>query len=169
MEGAAYDGGSAAAEAVPVTSSSALSASSVAAAAPKAGGAAAGGAGGAAGAAGGSGKPQGELELEVPFVEKYRPFLLSDIVGNEETITRLQAIAEDGNMPNLIIAVSGQGKKGLGEGKEPQRGQALLSFQPSLTCPSSMCRARQAQARQQAFCAWRGHCWGPPTRRLCWS
>jgi len=46
----------------------------------------------------------GALDLEVPFVEKYRPMLLSDIVGNEDTITRLQAIAEDGNMPNIIIA-----------------------------------------------------------------
>jgi len=29
---------------------------------------------------------------------------LGDIVGNEETVTRLQAIAEEGNMPNIIIA-----------------------------------------------------------------
>jgi replication factor C subunit 2/4 len=29
---------------------------------------------------------------------------LLDVVGNEETITRLQAIAQEGNMPNLIIA-----------------------------------------------------------------
>lgn len=46
----------------------------------------------------------GALDLEVPFVEKYRPLVLSDIVGNEDTIIRLQAIAEDGNMPNIIIA-----------------------------------------------------------------
>jgi hypothetical protein len=79
--------------------------------------------------AGAGAKPKaGELDLEVPFVEKYRPILvsyslpecaanrcyhwyhvhlqLSDIVGNEETITRLQAIAAEGNMPNIIIAVS---------------------------------------------------------------
>ena len=31
---------------------------------------------------------------------------LSDIVGNEETLCRLEAIAADGNMPNIIIAVS---------------------------------------------------------------
>jgi replication factor C subunit 2/4 len=39
-------------------------------------------------------------------VEKYRPVLLKDIVGNEETVTRLQVIAKDGNMPNIIISVS---------------------------------------------------------------
>lgn len=46
----------------------------------------------------------GLMDLEMPFVEKYRPLLLSDIVGNVETIRRLQAIADEGNMPNLIIA-----------------------------------------------------------------
>ena len=46
----------------------------------------------------------GETILEVPFVEKYRPVLLSDIVGNGDTIRRLEAIAADGNMPNIIIA-----------------------------------------------------------------
>jgi hypothetical protein len=38
-------------------------------------------------------------------VEKYRPIILSDIVGNEETVERLKVIAKDGNMPNLIISV----------------------------------------------------------------
>ena len=38
-----------------------------------------------------------------PWVEKYRPRFLSDVVGNEETLVRLQAIAQDGNMPNLIL------------------------------------------------------------------
>lgn len=39
-------------------------------------------------------------------MEKYRPTLLKDIVGNEETVSRLQIIAKDGNMPNIIISVS---------------------------------------------------------------
>lgn len=39
-------------------------------------------------------------------VEKYRPQLLSDIVGNTETVERLKVIAEDGNMPHIIISVS---------------------------------------------------------------
>ena len=38
-----------------------------------------------------------------PWVEKYRPTRLSQIVGNDETISRLQVIAEDGNVPNIII------------------------------------------------------------------
>ena len=38
------------------------------------------------------------------YVERYRPVLLSDIVGNGDTIRRLEAIATDGNMPNIIIA-----------------------------------------------------------------
>lgn len=40
---------------------------------------------------------------QVPWVEKYRPRNLSDVLGNEETIIRLRAIAKDGNMPNLIL------------------------------------------------------------------
>lgn len=41
---------------------------------------------------------------EVPWVEKYRPLNLEEVVGNEETIVRLRAIAKDGNMPNLILS-----------------------------------------------------------------
>ena len=69
-----------------------------------------GGGGGGAGAGSGSGAAgwfsgtRGELELELPFVEKYRPVVLADIVGNSETVERLKVIAEEGNMPNLIIA-----------------------------------------------------------------
>mmetsp|Transcript_28685 Transcript_28685/g.59710 ORF Transcript_28685/g.59710 Transcript_28685/m.59710 type:complete len:348 (-) Transcript_28685:1174-2217(-) len=40
---------------------------------------------------------------EIPWVEKYRPRILDDVVGNEDTLVRLRAIAEDGNMPNLIL------------------------------------------------------------------
>eukprot|EP00038_Savillea_parva_P011460 m.197706 g.197706 ORF g.197706 m.197706 type:complete len:363 (-) comp20195_c0_seq1:165-1253(-) len=42
--------------------------------------------------------------VEMPWVEKYRPIELKDIVGNKETISRLQVIAEEGNMPNVIIS-----------------------------------------------------------------
>ena len=38
-------------------------------------------------------------------VEKYRPVDLKDAVGNEETIARLQVVAREGNMPNIIISV----------------------------------------------------------------
>jgi len=38
-------------------------------------------------------------------VEKYRPANIRDVVGNEEAVARLRVIAEEGNMPNLILAV----------------------------------------------------------------
>ena len=41
---------------------------------------------------------------EAPWVEKYRPQQLDEVVGNEETLVRLRAIANDGNMPNLILS-----------------------------------------------------------------
>lgn len=40
-------------------------------------------------------------------VEKYRPTRIKDIVGNEQAVSRLQIIAEEGNMPNIILSVSG--------------------------------------------------------------
>ena len=38
-------------------------------------------------------------------VEKYRPTLVKDIVGNTEAVERLQIVSEEGNMPNIILAV----------------------------------------------------------------
>jgi hypothetical protein len=40
---------------------------------------------------------------QIPFVEKYRPRSLDDVLGNKETVLRLRAIAKDGNLPNLIL------------------------------------------------------------------
>ncbi|KAL3932291.1 MAG: hypothetical protein SGBAC_010915 [Bacillariaceae sp.] len=48
-------------------------------------------------------KPAAKKGYQVPWIEKYRPQLLRNVVGNEETLIRLQAIAEDGNLPNLIL------------------------------------------------------------------
>ncbi|TYJ58045.1 replication factor C subunit 4 [Cryptococcus floricola] len=48
---------------------------------------------------------------EMPWVEKYRPVLLHDIVGNNDTIERLKVIAEDGNVPHIIIS----GMPGIGK------------------------------------------------------
>ncbi|KAK1055784.1 replication factor C subunit 4, partial [Friedmanniomyces endolithicus] len=48
---------------------------------------------------------------DLPWVEKYRPVFLDDIVGNTETIERLKIIAKDGNMPHVIIS----GMPGIGK------------------------------------------------------
>jgi replication factor C subunit 2/4 len=48
-------------------------------------------------------KGKGTGGYDMPWVEKYRPRNLDDVVGNDDTLVRLRAIAEDGNMPNLIL------------------------------------------------------------------
>lgn len=47
----------------------------------------------------------------IPWVEKYRPIKFSDIVGNEEMISRFEVFARDGNIPNIILA----GPPGVGK------------------------------------------------------
>lgn len=44
-------------------------------------------------------------------VEKYRPHVLDDVVGNVDTIERLKVIAKDGNCPHIIIS----GMPGIGK------------------------------------------------------
>jgi replication factor C subunit 2/4 len=51
------------------------------------------------------------LDLSLPWVEKYRPVFLDDVVGNTNTINALKRIAKDGNLPNLIIS----GLPGIGK------------------------------------------------------
>jgi replication factor C subunit 2/4 len=40
---------------------------------------------------------------DLPLIEKYRPKILDDVVGNAYMIAQLKVIAKEGNMPNLII------------------------------------------------------------------
>lgn len=49
--------------------------------------------------------------FELPWIEKYRPEFLSDVVGNGEAVSRLSAIATVGNLPNIILA----GPPGIGK------------------------------------------------------
>ncbi|KIK70760.1 hypothetical protein GYMLUDRAFT_89769 [Collybiopsis luxurians FD-317 M1] len=51
------------------------------------------------------------VPYELPWVEKYRPQLLDDVVGNSETIERLKVIAREGNCPHIIIS----GMPGIGK------------------------------------------------------
>ncbi|KAH8585028.1 replication factor C subunit 4 [Cryptosporidium sp. chipmunk genotype I] len=38
------------------------------------------------------------------WIEKYRPKVLDEMVGNEEVLTRLKVLAKHGNMPNLLLS-----------------------------------------------------------------
>lgn len=50
------------------------------------------------------------------WVEKYRPMILDDIVGNAEAVERMKAIASQGNMPNLIFSVRVEAPAAAGNG-----------------------------------------------------
>ncbi|KAI0698392.1 P-loop containing nucleoside triphosphate hydrolase protein [Cerioporus squamosus] len=58
-----------------------------------------------------NGSASNNLPYELPWVEKYRPQVLDDIVGNTDTIERLKVIARDGNCPHIIIS----GMPGIGK------------------------------------------------------
>jgi replication factor C subunit 2/4 len=42
--------------------------------------------------------------FEAPWIEKYRPTYLSDIVGNPDAVNRLYSISQVGNLPNIILS-----------------------------------------------------------------
>ena len=44
------------------------------------------------------------MSVNVPWVEKYRPRNIDEVVGNHETVSRLRIIAQDGNLPNVLLA-----------------------------------------------------------------
>ncbi|KAI7867496.1 P-loop containing nucleoside triphosphate hydrolase protein [Spinellus fusiger] len=52
-----------------------------------------------------------ESDQFLPWVEKYRPIRLADIVGNEEIVSRLMVIARTGDLNNIILT----GLPGIGK------------------------------------------------------
>lgn len=94
-----------------------------------------------------------DVPYELPWVEKYRPKLLDDIVGNGDTIERLKVIARDGNMPHIIISVR-------------------FSTPFYQTTPSRLLAYRRVclvSERQRAYIVWHTNCWETHTRRALWS
>ncbi|MBN3037164.1 MAG: replication factor C small subunit [Candidatus Diapherotrites archaeon] len=51
------------------------------------------------------------METELPWVEKYRPKRLADVVGQEEIVKRLKAYAKDKEMMNMLFS----GRAGIGK------------------------------------------------------
>lgn len=49
-------------------------------------------------------KSSGAPTYELPWVEKYRPQTLDDVVGNVDVIDRLRVVATNGNMPHILLA-----------------------------------------------------------------
>jgi len=48
--------------------------------------------------------PSSSSSSSLPWVEKYRPKILKDVVGNDDAVQRLRIIAMEGNMPHLILS-----------------------------------------------------------------
>jgi hypothetical protein len=96
---------------------------------------------------------------DVPWVERYRPEMLEDVVGNEDTLVRLRAIAKDGNMPNLILCgPPGTGKVSSMWGMVsllPSKQNRLTSFDFFL--------------RRQASTHWLDSCWDLRILMECWN
>lgn len=106
-----------------------------------------------------------------PWVELYRPRTLSDVLGNEETILRLRAIAKDGNLPNLILC----GPPGTGTcsvlnaaiSRECNRNARhwILTLSPW----SVFGTIHSTQAKLPVSMRWLGNCSVQPTRMPFWN
>lgn len=45
-----------------------------------------------------------QSSYELPWIEKYRPQTLDEVVGNDDVVARLRVVADKGNMPHLLLA-----------------------------------------------------------------
>ena len=127
------------------------------------------------------GSPTPATRFAPAQVEKYRPTRIKDIVGNVEAVSRLQIIAEEGNMPNVILSVGRQRARyraaplWCSEGR--RAGKLQQTFRDGLhtatgrlrSRPAAAHRAPPAPARPPASCAWRTSCWAQTSGRRCWS
>ncbi len=51
------------------------------------------------------------MEIELPWIEKYRPVALADVVGQKQAISRLQSYVANHNAPNMMFS----GPAGIGK------------------------------------------------------
>jgi hypothetical protein len=79
-------------------------------------------------------------------VEKYRPILLDDIVGNSETVDRLKVIARDGNCPHIVLSVC----------IRPTYEHDVPSSNDIATA-HMVCRALQVLVKRPQFYVWHAH------------
>ena len=82
-------------------------------------------------------------------VEKYRPKVLDDVVGNTDTIERLKVIARDGNCPHLIISV--------------------INLHDIRRRTLTTDRDYQVLAKRRAYIAWRINSWEMHIKTAYWS
>jgi hypothetical protein len=121
-------------------------------------------------------KASSSSAYQVPWIEKYRPQLLVDIVGNEETLVRLSAIAKDGNLPNLILC----GPPGTGKVSILLLLLVCLSFSMAWTYMMlflqslppyffNICIINSYNNRLPAYTHWLVNCWATRTRKVSWN
>jgi hypothetical protein len=103
---------------------------------------------------------------DIPWVEKYRPTRVADVVGNADAVARLQVIARDGNMPNLILSVSA--RFSLPRTPTSIRARTLL-LTPYIIPFRCWIRGLRGLGKRRASSRWPTSCSALATARLCWS
>lgn len=78
------------------------------------------------------------ISIEFYRIEKYRPAVLDDVVGNDEIVSRLKAIAKIGNMPHILLSV------------DPFFGKIIITDE---------FRVHRESVRRLVSCAWQMNFW----------